>query len=170
MRSGASTGLLPILWALSACETPAGEAPADTGCPPGRVVSGQLTGTLLGRPDVYVAALDASSWRLDKATAVSDLSTPDPSTGAFSLCLSETVPVTAAYAKAFVAAWQDLDGDGAYATATEALCDTTTNGETTYLFYGPTPEGEGWTVGIDRAGFGALSGVYSPVLDGAACR
>lgn len=139
-------------------------------CPAERRVEGRVVGAVLAKANVYAAALDASAWRFDDATDVSDVVVPDASTGAFTLCLDEAPPVTAAYAKAVVAAWQDLDGDQRYDVKSEDLCDAAApDGGWTmeYLFYG---EGAGWSVGITRVGNGDLPAAFTPVLDGDNCQ
>jgi hypothetical protein len=142
-----------------------------TVCPAGRVVTGHVTGAVLALPNVYVAALDAGNWRLGDALDMSDVVAPEASTGAFSLCLDESVPLSDVYAKAVVAAWQDLDGDQRYDNATELLCDQPTGGgATVYLYYGTSPIGVAWAVGVDRDGAGDLATVFSPTLDGDACQ
>ena len=163
-----------LLLGLLACDGSSEKGGAETGtpsaCPAGRRVEGRVTGAVLSAASPRVAVMDASTWRWENAPVVSEVATPDPSTGAFTLCLDESASYTEAFAKAFVGAWADLDGDDRYDVRSESLCDQGAEGwAVTYLYYGLTIEGTGWTVSPEREGYGALPDAFTPVLNGDVC-
>jgi hypothetical protein len=158
---------------LAACTGKADEKPGDT---PGDteptvveeevLVSGRVTGALAARDNVVVAALDASNWRFGDAVDASELVSWSPGDGAFTIRL-EPMTLPDVYAKAFVAAWEDLDGDGRFDVGAEALCDEAGEGwDGAYLYH--RSDGS-WAVGVEQAYVGAVAEHYSPVLDGDRC-
>ncbi len=159
-----------MLAALLACSAPDNApAPPDRDEPEASpsVIAGTVTGALVGRTDVVVAAIDASAYRFGDAIDVSTLVSWDAATGAFRIELDPAAPITDLYAKAFVAAWVDLDADGRYDARTEALCDQPADGSP--VVYLTLLEGAGWALGIRREHEGEVGLHYAPTLDGDAC-
>jgi len=162
---------LVVLLACAPAEKGAADAPTDTdtvaATDPAYVFSGRVTGAALGTDDLVIAAIDASNYRFGDAPDFSTVTAWDAGTGAFTLTLDSSVPVEDVYAKAFVAAFVDGDGDGRYDARAEPLCDTWAAGaETIYLTY---MEANGWAVGARREHVGEVGTYFSPTLDGDAC-
>ena len=161
--------MIALLLALAACNnkgTPADSTESD--CPAERRVSGVVKGATASASGARVAILDASNWRFGDAAVMSDVVSPDPSTGEFTVCLDETVTYDGLYAKGFPAAWADLDGDDRYDILTEKLCDEPADGaELVYLYYWGNDATSLWTVGVDRTAL--TDAAYAPKLDGDTC-
>lgn len=160
---------LALLLALAACHNDKSSSDDSTyACPAERRVTGVVTGATAAATGARIAAIDASNWRFGDAVVVSDVVSPDPSTGEYTVCLDETVTYDTLYAKAFVAAWVDLDGDDRYDILTEKLCDEPAGGaEMEYLYYFGSTSTSLWSVGVDRTALADAS--YNPRLDGDQC-
>lgn len=166
VRTPASAVLLWMAGGAGAgCES--GDVPNTSVCPVERRISGSLAGALLSAPNPRVAAVDASNWRFGDAPVMSDVVAPDPNTGRFELCLHEAPITERPFEKAFLAAWNDLDGDARFDQKDEALCDdaAASGSAFAYLYYTPTGT-IGWTLGDSRV---TPDATFNPVLDGDAC-
>lgn len=158
---------LTLLLALLACNK-GKSADSASDCPAERRVSGVVTGATASASGARVAVLDASNWRFGDAAVMSDVVSPDPSTGKFTVCLDESVTYDTLYAKGFPAAWVDLDGDDRYDILTEKLCDEPADGaEMEYLYFFGSTSTSLWSVGVDRTALADAS--YNPRLDGDQC-
>ena len=159
-----------MMLSLLACSEESPRAADDTpaACPAERVVTGTVSGTVTA--SWRVAAVDASDFRFGDATDVSDVVAPDPTTGAFALCLDEAPAGTGPFLKAFIAAWADLDGDDRYDARDEARCDDATGSWTfDYLYFQADSDWPDWSYGTSHVAVDDAAAPFRPVLDATAC-